>query len=533
MADLCRKTSSGPGAEVLANRGQKFLRYVENLPDFFGGNEMLNNAFKNAMANRTIKMADGSVLQTRRGPIGRVGANVPEPTLAGSPATATTGMFIGLMAYQNVYASEPSGWVLVNAEPFQDVVKYKDAAYESFWEPQTAEYFTPEKRYKDIYSAETITIPGVGVLRKLVGLFTTNDRLSFLQNTGSAEQTTTPTSVHIVNPIRTWVTPEGAPGEIVVPEELQEATFHLDNGATSDIVMSGRGLHTHQWYAAVVNGRLAVSSDPGFAPGAYLYREVIVDDVSGYQWFYRDSFAEPVWSPPTVGVMAYSGYTARTGQRLHRLGSSYGWVDAQRHGFGYMRIVESEGATIDQPLTSYVTSGYTSLVNHARGLVEGYGLVSHPLVGAYFPSGCGTLGDVFSYGGVSYFGSLVLPYWTGYISTDAYSTETQESIYVCDGVEYSLGVIDGAVWGASMNGNSYYAYPTEADTLAVFTLVKGAWYDDTLPGTFGIYRIAKGQIRHFTYALNQETYETTFPGAGKRIVWGDVQILVRLPEDNV
>jgi len=77
MADLIRKTAVGPGAEVLANRGRKFLKYVEGLPDFFGGNEIMNQAFKNAMANRTIKLQDGSVVQMRRGPISRVVATTP------------------------------------------------------------------------------------------------------------------------------------------------------------------------------------------------------------------------------------------------------------------------------------------------------------------------------------------------------------------------------------------------------------------------------------------------------------------------
>ena len=78
---------------MLVNRGKKFLRYVEGLPDFFGGDEVMNNTFKNALANRTVKLADGSVLQMRRGPIGRVVASVP-----GVPTTSER-------ARENLYVS--------------------------------------------------------------------------------------------------------------------------------------------------------------------------------------------------------------------------------------------------------------------------------------------------------------------------------------------------------------------------------------------------------------------------------------------
>lgn len=77
-----RQTAVGAGdaAVILAARGKSYLRSIERMPNFFN-NPILDRAYKDSLAHKTIVYPDGSVLKTCRGMNPSSRAYVPAPNI--------------------------------------------------------------------------------------------------------------------------------------------------------------------------------------------------------------------------------------------------------------------------------------------------------------------------------------------------------------------------------------------------------------------------------------------------------------------
>lgn len=168
MANLIRKSCFGIGAETLCNAGKNYLNYIERIPGFFA-DPLMDKVYRDTLARRRIVGRNGSVLQMRRGPIGRVIARVlPPPLPALEPEIpGKWGVFVALDIYDDTGSSKIGALLIdyysMNLYRFHSTVM-PSSPYYATGDVFGAEFTLDNADYKEVMGAFTASTDWVSTL---------------------------------------------------------------------------------------------------------------------------------------------------------------------------------------------------------------------------------------------------------------------------------------------------------------------------------------------------------------------------------
>ena len=477
MAFLCRKTLSGPGAEVLANKAERFLQRVEGL-NFFD-DHATNEMFKNAMSNRTVVLADGSVIQMRRGPINRVNAVAPAVPVKEGGEESTANLFLSLDIYDDTGATA-TGLLLFNLADLTKAPRYVAmTTVPGFSGKRDTE---PGPLIAGDFERVMFYVPGVGYCRNLVSAFSSTHGVTTeiddtYDDTGSAGNHIHK-NYHRTTRIIDVATSTHRLADLVYD---QIDSWDFDPGAPVDI--SGD--------ASVANKDLGT-----FHRHMNTYGFTIKDVLD----------AAPFTVTPFYIYYTENGARDASGN-LYSSPETHGWIDANNYFIALSKSSKTDAKTFVLN-ASTINGTYFGWSGEEQTLPSGSGYYSHSVM-ASVNTGINSVANDYQ-----------IPI------TSETITETISVMLYSNGLSWEITNYDAATHTFDFKSVDYYRYPGTRK-VGIYVGVKSTFAG--APETFYLGVITNGvkQERTFTFTGDLVDFPTT-----SRFCYGDARIIAALAQDN-